>query len=58
MGIAERKERERRDRINTILVAARDLFFEKGYRATMDEIAERAEISKGTLYIYFRLFAK
>ena len=54
MGIAERKERERRDRINTILIAARDLFFEKGYRATMDEIAERAELSKGTLYIYFK----
>ncbi len=54
MGVAERKERERRERVNTILAAARDLFFEKGYRATMDEIAERAELSKGTLYLYFK----
>ncbi len=54
MGIAERREREKRERINTIILAARDLFFEKGYRATMDEIAERAELSKGTLYLYFK----
>ncbi|MBC7231599.1 MAG: helix-turn-helix transcriptional regulator [Actinobacteria bacterium] len=54
MGVAERKERERRERVKTILAAARDLFFEKGYRATMEEIAERAELSKGTLYLYFK----
>lgn len=54
MGVAERREREKRERVNTIILAARDIFFEKGYRATMDEIAERAELSKGTLYLYFR----
>ena len=53
MGISARKEREKQHRRETILVAARDLFYEKGYRATMEEIAERAELSKGTLYIYF-----
>lgn len=54
MGIAERREREKRERVSAILIAARDLFFEKGYRATMEEIAERAELSKGTLYLYFK----
>jgi TetR/AcrR family transcriptional regulator len=54
MGIAARREREKLQRRNTILEAARHLFFEKGYRTTMDEIAERAELSKGTLYIYFK----
>lgn len=54
MGVAARREREKLHRRNTILEAARHLFFEKGYRTTMDEIAERAELSKGTLYIYFK----
>jgi AcrR family transcriptional regulator len=54
MGVAARREREKLQRKNTILEAARHLFFEKGYRTTMDEIAERAELSKGTLYIYFK----
>ena len=54
MGVAARRERERIHRRNSILEAARHLFFEKGYRATMDEIAERAELSKGTLYLYFK----
>ena len=54
MGVAARREREKLHRKNTILEAARHLFFEKGYRTTMDEIADRAELSKGTLYIYFK----
>ena len=54
MGVAARRERERLHRRNSILEAARHLFFEKGYRTTMDEIAERAELSKGTLYLYFK----
>lgn len=53
MGISARKEREKQHRRETILAAARELFFEKGYRTTMEEIAERAELSKGTLYLYF-----
>lgn len=37
-----------------MLRAARSVFAEKGYaRATLDEIAERAEFGKGTLYNYF-----
>ena len=30
------------------------MFFENGsYRATVDDVAERAEVSKGTVYLYF-----
>ncbi|MBN2027112.1 MAG: TetR/AcrR family transcriptional regulator [Actinobacteria bacterium] len=53
MGISARREREKQYRRDTILTAARDLFFAKGYRTTMEEIAERSELSKGTLYLYF-----
>ncbi len=55
MGIAERKEREKEKRRNDIIYAAEEIFFSKGIEsATMDEIAEKAELSKGTLYLYFR----
>ncbi len=49
-----RRARERLARREAILDAALDVFAEKGYgAATMDEIAERAEFGKGTLYNYF-----
>ncbi len=55
MGIHERKEREREHRREEILDAARDVFFRKGlFPATMDEIAEKAELSKATLYLYYK----
>ena len=55
MGIQERKEREKQLRRNQILEAAEDLFFNKGIDiTTMDDIAEKAELSKGTLYLYFK----
>lgn len=54
MGIAERKEREKEQRREAILNAAEKIFFSKGMiQATMDDIAEEAELSKGTLYLYF-----
>ena len=54
MSTAERRKREKAKRRKTILKAARKLFFKKGLEnTTMDEIAEKAELSKGTLYIYF-----
>ena len=54
MGIAERKEREKIQRRQLIINSARDLFFEKGMEnVTMDNIAERSELGKGTLYLYF-----
>lgn len=55
MGIIERKEREKEQRRDEIINAARDVFFEKGLQvATMDEIAEKAELGKSTLYLYYK----
>jgi len=55
MGIKERKEREKEARREEIVGAAEKIFFEKGLaQATMDEIAEAAELSKGTLYLYYK----
>jgi AcrR family transcriptional regulator len=55
MGIIERKEREKEQRREEILDAAQKIFFAKGLQtATMDEIAEAAELSKGTLYLYYK----
>lgn len=55
MGITERKEREKQQRRNAIIDAAERVFFAKGIGvATMDEVAEEAELSKGTLYLYFK----
>jgi TetR/AcrR family transcriptional regulator len=55
MGIQERKEREKGHRKEEIVDAAQRLFLEKGLMATtMDEIAEAAELSKGTIYLYYK----
>ncbi|MFC1877219.1 TetR/AcrR family transcriptional regulator [Thermodesulfobacteriota bacterium] len=55
MSIQERKEREKERRRQQILVAAKKLFSVKGFtRATMENIAEEAELSPGTLYNYFK----
>ncbi len=55
MGIQERKEREKEARREEILAAAEKVFFEKGLATTtVDEIAQAAELSKGTLYLYYR----
>jgi AcrR family transcriptional regulator len=55
MGITERKEREKQQRKEKIILAAERVFFSRGFeKSTMDEIAEQAELSKGTLYLYFK----
>jgi AcrR family transcriptional regulator len=55
MGIRERKERERERRRQQIMVAAKRVFTEKGFsKATMEDIAKEAELSPGTLYLYFK----
>ena len=55
MGIQERKAREKHARQAAILKAARKVFFAKGLdQATIDDIAEKAELSKGTIYLYFQ----
>ncbi|MCB2191140.1 MAG: TetR/AcrR family transcriptional regulator, partial [Deltaproteobacteria bacterium] len=54
MGVVERRAREREQRRETILDAAKQVFSRKGYQgATMEEIAARAELSPATLYLYF-----
>ena len=54
MGIEDRRERERLARREAILTGARELFLSKGFNGTtMDEVAQMAELSKGTLYLYF-----
>ena len=55
MGIAERREREKEQRKNDIIDAAERVFFSKGWQgATMDDVAEAVELSKATLYLYFK----
>ncbi len=55
MGTKERKDREKFQRRRDIIAAAKEIFIARGYQATtMDEIAEKAEYSKGTIYLYFQ----
>ena len=50
----KRKERERLRHREEVLEAAEVVFAEKGFhRSTMEDVAERAEFSIGTLYNYF-----
>jgi len=54
VSTSARRERERRQRRRSILQAAREMFFENGFHhATVESVAERAEVSKGTVYLYF-----
>lgn len=55
MGIAERKIREKEERRNLILDVAKELILERGVPAiSMQDIADKAELSKATLYLYFK----
>ncbi|MFH2076862.1 MAG: helix-turn-helix domain-containing protein, partial [Pseudomonadota bacterium] len=54
LGLEERRKRERESRKNAILKAARKLFFEKGFRSvTVESIARKADLSKGSIYLYY-----
>lgn len=49
-----RSEEDKNKRRQVLLDAALDAFSQYGYSATrMDEIAQRSQVSKGTLYLYF-----
>jgi TetR/AcrR family transcriptional regulator len=49
-----KRERRKEARPAELLAAALDLFVEKGYAATRaEEVAQRAGVSKGTLFLYF-----
>lgn len=55
MGIQERKTREKEERRTLILAKAKNLILEHGIDAlSMQEIADAAELSKATLYLYFQ----
>ena len=55
MGIQERKQRERERRRQQIIVAAKRVFSARGFsKTTMEDIAREAELSPGTLYLYFK----
>lgn len=52
--IKPRWERRKDARPQELLDAALDFFVERGYAATrLDDVASRAGVSKGTLYLYF-----
>ena len=56
MTLEEKKKRKKgkENRINTILKAARRLFFDRGFKSvTVDNIAAKAEVSKGSIYLCF-----
>jgi TetR/AcrR family transcriptional regulator len=55
MGTMERKEREKERRRTEILDAAEEVFSNKNLaQTTMDEIAEKAELGKSTIYLYYK----
>lgn len=52
--IEPRWERRKDARPGELAAAALDLFVERGFAATrLDDVAKRAGVSKGTLYLYF-----
>lgn len=55
MGTRDRKAREKVARREAILRAAKEVFAENGLLAsTIDDVARRAEVAKGTIYLHFR----
>ncbi len=55
MSTSERKEKEKEQRRKLIADAAQELFFSKKYEEiTIEEIAKKSQLAKGTLYLYFR----
>src|SRR3954471_6530829 len=52
--VQAKRERRKEARPGELLDAALDLFVEKGFAATRaEEVAARAGVSKGTLFLYF-----
>lgn len=52
--LATPRQRRKDARPSELLAAALDLFVEKGFAATrLEDVAARAGVSKGTLYLYF-----
>lgn len=54
MEMENRRDQEKQERHDSILDAAEQIFFSKGYeRCSMDEIARTARVSRALLYVYF-----
>ena len=55
MGARARTLEDKQQRRRLILEAAKELFFDRGYRdTTIEMITERAGLSTGTFYLYFK----
>jgi TetR/AcrR family transcriptional regulator, cholesterol catabolism regulator len=53
-GLINRRDKKRAETLERIFSVAMRLFSEKGFQATtVDEIAERADVAKGTFFNYF-----
>lgn len=54
MGIKERKEREKKNRRQAIIKAAKKLIIKEGVEGmSMNQVADLTELNKATLYLYF-----
>ena len=54
-GRVTRAERQRRERRESVLAAARGVFADKGYHsASITDILDAADIARGTFYLYFQ----
>jgi AcrR family transcriptional regulator len=54
LGSPEKRKKKKENKKNTILKAARKLFFDRGFKfVTVDSIAAKAGVSKGSIYLYF-----
>ena len=53
--MAGKLEQQKQEKKQSLLTAARELFIENGVaKASIDQIASRAQVAKGTFYLYFR----
>ncbi len=53
--MSERMKRKKEERRNEILDVAGEIIAEKGVQGmTMDEVAKKADVATGTLYVYFK----
>lgn len=54
MGTRQRRDQEAKQRRQSILAAAKDIFWKHGYAAaTIPKVAAAAQLAPGTLYLYF-----
>jgi len=54
LGLKNRREKEKEQRKRAILKAARKLFIKRGFTTvTVANIAKKADLSKGAIYLYF-----